>query len=371
MSPTPLPRGFLFALAVVCILAALPMSFWAAEPKRERPEPLIDIPLRSGLEPRPEVPVFAVASSGLRVLISKDDGKTWRQGLLLSDDAGDGGHGPYGVHGLVCADGMFSIYSGWGSSGYWLGSVDGENWAHLSSTKEGTEYPNVLGAAAAPGILVTSGSGSVSVSRDLGETWDVLMMRSLDIRTHHMKCAYGDYDGGRIVVAGDGPMVVYSKDQGTTWAAGDISVGYTENKGRFFVAGNMVFGNGVFLINSGDRGTLTRSTDGGETWSEKIDPGVERIAYRGLSFVRGEFWLAGRKSRASKDGLTWRDLPDSVPPGPFAESDSGTLICVTGDKIYRSSNGVTWKVVFTVPEKSSSWTLRHVAFGRVAEANGN
>jgi photosystem II stability/assembly factor-like uncharacterized protein len=362
------------ALAVVSILAVLSSSVWAADPKpkskpkREHPKPLIDVPLRGDLKPKAEVPVFAVASSGLRVLTSKDDGKTWKQSLLLSDNAGDGGHGPYGVHGFVYADGMFSIYSGWGSSGYWLGSIDGENWAHLSSTREGTNYANVLGAAAAPGILVNSGSGSASVSRDLGKTWNVLKMRSMDIRTHHMKCAIGDYDGGRIVVAGDGPMVVYSKDQGKTWKAGDISGAYTKNKGRFFVAGNMVYGNGVFLINSGDQGTVTRSTDGGATWSDKIDPGAERIAYRALSFVRDEFWLAGRKPRASKDGLTWHDLPDAVPPGPVAESDSGTLICVTGDKIYRSTNGDDWKVVFTVPEKDSSWTLRHVAFGKVAKA---
>jgi hypothetical protein len=182
-----------------------------------------------------------------------------------------------------------------------------------------------------------------------------------------MKAAYGAYDGGRLVVAGDGPMVVYSKDKGKTWTAGDITGGYTQNKGRFFVAGNIVYGNGVFLINSGDKGTVTRSTDGGETWSPKIDPGAERIGYRALSFVRGEFWLAGRKSRASKDGLTWHDLPDTVPPGPISESDRGTLICVSRDKIYRSSDGVAWIVVFTVPEKSTSWSLRHLAFGHVAK----
>jgi len=74
-----------------------------------------------------------------------------------------------------------------------------------------------------------------------------------------MKAAYGDYDGGRIVVAGDGPMVVYSTDQGKTWTPGDINCGYTQNNGRFFVAGNIVYGNGVFLINSGDKGTVTRA----------------------------------------------------------------------------------------------------------------
>jgi hypothetical protein len=113
---------------------------------------------------------------------------------------------------------------------------------------------------------------------------------------------------------------------------------------------------------------VTRSADGGKTWSPRIDPGAERIGYRALSFVRGEFWLAGRRSRASEDGLTWRDLPDTVPPGPISESDRGTLICVTRDKIYRSSDGIAWNVVFTVPEKSTSWSLRHVAFGHVAKA---
>ncbi len=354
------------ALAIVWIIATLPVSWGADKPQRTHPKPLIDIPLRSRLGPKPEVPLFAVASSGLRVLISKDDGKTWKQSLLLSDDAGDGGHGPYGVHGLAYADGIFSIYSGWGASGYWLGSIDAEKWFHLSATEEGARYPGVLGVAAAPGLIVSAGSNSVSVSQDLGKTWNVLRMRSLDIRTHHMKAACGDYDGGRIVVAGDGPMVVFSKDKGKSWTAGDITGGYTQNNGRFFVAGNIVYGNGVFLINSGDKGTVTRSVDGGETWSEKLDPGAERIGYRALSFVRGEFWLAGRKSRASKDGVTWRDLPDSVPPGPIAESDQGTLICVTREGIYRSTDGVAWNVVFTVPEKSTSWSLRHVAFGRVA-----
>ena len=303
MFPNSLSLRLLSALVIVSILAALPATLAADEPKRTHPKPLIDIPLRSGLEPMPQVPVFAVASSGLRVLISRDDGRTWNQTLLLSGDAGDGGHGPYGVHGLAYVDGLFTIYSGWGTSGYWLGSTDAENWTHLSPTREGTQYPNVLGVAAAPGLLVSAGSSSVSVSEDLGKTWSVLKMRSLDIRTHHMKAAYGDYEGGRIVVACDGPMVVYTKDKGKTWTAGDISGGYTQNNGRFFVAGNIVYGNRVFLINSGDKGTVTRSIDGGETWSGKIEPGAERIGYRALSFVRGEFWLAGRKSRASKDGL--------------------------------------------------------------------
>ena len=184
-----------------------------------------------------------------------------------------------------------------------------------------------------------------------------------------MKAAYGDYDGGRIVVAGDGPMVVYSKDKGQTWNAGEISRGYTQNKGRFFVAGNIVYGNGVFLISSGDKGTVTRSTDGGATLSKKIDPRAERIGYRALSFVRGEFWLAGHKARASKDGLTWRDLPVSVPAVPIAESDQGTLICVTREGIFRSRDGVAWDIVFAVPEKSTSWSLRHVVFGRVAKTS--
>ncbi len=360
-------RRFLLTFVVASFLSVWPEVLDADEPKRIHPQPLVDIPLRSGLESKPQVPVFAVASSGMRILISRDDGRTWKQSFLLSSDAGDGGHGPYGVHGLAYADGLFSIYSGWGASGYWLGSADAENWTHLAATSEGAQYPNVLGVAAAPGILLSAGSNSVSVSENRGRTWRVLKMRSLDIRTHHMKVAYGDYQGGRIVVAGDGPMVVVSKDKGKTWITGEISNGYTQNNGRLFVAGNIVYGNGVFVINSGDKGTVTRSTDGGETWSGKIEPGALRIGYRALSFVRGEFWLAGRKSRASKDGLTWRSLPDSVPPGPIAESDRGTLICVTREGIHRSVDGVSWDLVFNVPQKDTSWMLRHVAFGNVAK----
>lgn len=51
-----------------------------------------------------------------------------------------------------------------------------------------------------------------------------------------------------------------------------------------------------------------------------------RKSWRGLSFVRGEFWLAAKNSshaRKSRDGITWQDLPPSTPGGRFAESDSG------------------------------------------------
>lgn len=329
--------------------------------------PQTEIPFRGNLKPKPERPIFVVASSGIRVLASWDDGKTWKQVFLASDNAGDGGHGPWGTHALDYRDGLFTVYSGWGvkrgQGAHFLGSVDGEDWRYLAiNDEERRKAQNVMDAVAAPGVLVTSGT-SISTSHDEGRTWKQFHPRTLGVRTHHMKPCYGDYDGGRLVVAGDGPVVFYSKDKGLNWHKGDITGGYTQKKGRFFVAGNMVYGNGIFLINSGDQGTVVRSTDGGESWSQKIDPGAKRIGYRGLNFIKGEFWLTGQTSRASKDGLNWRDLPAETPRGPMAVSEQGTIICVTGPTIMRSTNGRTWTEVFTVPKKSTSWNLRHVIFG--------
>jgi hypothetical protein len=88
--------------------------------------------------------------------------------------------------------------------------------------------------------------------------------------------------------------------------------------------------------------------------------------------VNGEFWLCGKRSRASSDGKTWRDLPAAVPEGQVIASDKGTLISLHPQRfnILRSPDaGQTWKEVHTfVPAeiKGGSQGLRDGAFGFVA-----
>ena len=68
----------------------------------------------------------------------------------------------------------------------------------------------------------------------------------------------------------------------------------------------------------------------GETWNGPHATGAKRAV---LSLVGNEFWLAGKPSRASADGKTWRDLPATVPLGQVTASDKGTHTLVTGGAV--------------------------------------
>ena len=93
-----------------------------------------DIPFGGELHPPQEQPVFAVCSKqGARVVVSRDDGKTWVQTFLGTDSLEDGGwHGTFAVYGMAYTEGVIGVFSGWGTPGVYIGSDDGVRWAHLN-----------------------------------------------------------------------------------------------------------------------------------------------------------------------------------------------------------------------------------------------
>jgi photosystem II stability/assembly factor-like uncharacterized protein len=260
-------------------------------------------------------------------------------------------------------------------NGRMLGSDDGENWRHLSATSR--QMPDATGAAGGGGAVVAGATvwSGIYSSQDLGASFTRYRINHLLEKgrgTHHMRAAWGDYDGGRFVVVGDnGPLVFYSKDRGTTWAVSDMKgVAPQENPGY---GASLVFGNDVFLLNFGRSGTIARSANGGQTWTMH-DSGLSRSAYAGLSFVGGEFWLTSDRggARASEDGVTWRNLAESTPPGRFARSDCGTFICVhrQSQSILRSEDGKTWTNVLKtdgIDSADRSYRFVYVIYGKVQE----
>src|SRR5687767_3873480 len=116
------------ALAI-CLCAAALSSAHA-----QKREPItINAPHFAKLEPKPDQPVFAVCSKqGMRILLSRDDGKAWKQVFLGTEDKEDGGwHGSFAVYGMACTEGVIGAFAGWGQKGNYLGSVDGEKWGFL------------------------------------------------------------------------------------------------------------------------------------------------------------------------------------------------------------------------------------------------
>ena len=90
-----------------------------------------DIPMGGKLSPKEEEPVFAICSKqGMRVLVSRDDGKNWKQTFLATDSREDGGwHGNYSVYGMAYTEGVIGVFSGWGTPGIYIGSDNDVAWS--------------------------------------------------------------------------------------------------------------------------------------------------------------------------------------------------------------------------------------------------
>ncbi|MCA8995079.1 MAG: exo-alpha-sialidase [Planctomycetaceae bacterium] len=332
-----------------------------------------DIPFGGKLNPRQEEPVFAVCSKqGMRILVSRDDGKTWEQTFLGTDSKEDGGwHGTFAVYGMAATDGVIGAFSGWGTPGVYIGSDDGVHWTHLNA--QPAQLGSTWSAAGGNGVLLTSADmwrGMTSSSGTFAD-WQQHSLKDLLAggKTHHMICCFGDYEGGRFLIVGDGGHVFYSDKTGQNWQHSLIP--NVEDRGQEELA----YGNGVFVCSYKDY--IVRSEDGGKTWTQH-DPGLKGWghSWRGLSFVRGEFWLTAQKGshgRKSRDGINWKDLPKSTPGGRFVESDGGTLINVERRRydIKRSQDGMNWETVFAAPvdvaakEEDVTWDTTFAVFQKV------
>lgn len=353
-------------LTFAAIITATPAL---AQNKRE---PItIDAPHFAKLEPKPEQPVFAVCSKqGMRILLSRDDGRTWRQTFLATDNKEDGGwHGSFAVYGMTYTDGVIGAFAGWGQSGNYLGSLDGEKWGYLHAKEQPLGKVSAWSAAGGKGVMLTAASMWEPLGRfSVATGWSKAPVKNLleGGKTHHMVAGYGDFGKGAFVVVGDEGHVFYSHDAGETWAHSMMPA--EAGKGQDAVA----FGNGVFLCSFPS--AVACSQDGGKTWTLHPHGLAGKLSWRGLSFVKGEFWLTakgGKSARRSKDGITWTDLPAGTPGGKFIESETGTLINIERDRhdIRRSTDaGKSWQTVFEAPEKDVTWSLAFGVYGKVKAA---
>ena len=349
--------------ALLILAATLPL-----QAQKKHAEVPADIPFGGNLDPRMEEPVFAVSSKqGMRVLVSRDDGKTWVQTFLGTDSLEDGGwHGTFAVYGMAYTQGVIGVFSGWGTPGVYIGSDDGVSWRHLNA-KPDERLGSVWGATAGNGKFLTSADqwrGMTSVDARQGDFAKHSVKDLLDGgKTHHMIAGFGDYDGGRFVIVGDDNHVFYSKNC-KEWKHSQIPEG--AGTGQDHIA----YGNGVFLCSFDNH--VARSSDGGATWTlhEHGRKGWGK-AWRGLAFVNGEFWLTAKKAshaRKSKDGITWEDLPKGTPGGIFAQSENDTIINVERGRydIKRSTDGGrAWETVFQAPKEDVSWDMAFVVHGKV------
>jgi photosystem II stability/assembly factor-like uncharacterized protein len=367
-------------------LILLAATAFAAEDSADDAKIRNSIPLGGDFQPNPKVGAFVVVGHGARIIVSKDDGQTWKQAFFAAPGAD---HGPWATSSVAYTNGVFAVPVAWGGPTIFLASDDAVNWRHLTSgaakLPDAKGDPRVMtgftwGLAGGNGVFVSSGYMTFSASADLGKTFTTFALwgKFKDdprgrLSTHHIGAVYCGDVSGRFLALGDnrgdsGPKFGHlfaSDDQGQTWKW-LAPKGLDASTGR----GTMKC-NGKLLVMTDPLAANTwTSADAGETWDGPHATGTQRAA---LSVVNGEFWLCGKKNpRGTIDGKTWRDLPAAVPEGQVIAGDKGTLISIHSQRfnIQRSTDGgETWQEVHSYQPaeiKGGAQGLRDGAFGLVA-----
>jgi hypothetical protein len=364
--------------AVFLSAAESPEAVAAAERRRE------SIPLGGDFNPNPAASAFVVVGHGGRILVSKDDAKTWTQAFSGAPGAD---HGIWATRTMTYGDGLFVVAVGWGAPTSWLASDDGMNWRHLTSgatvlpDAKGNPriMPGTWGLAAGKGTIVGTGYMTMAATSDGGKFFAGFGMWGAfkddprgKFQTHHLDPVYCGDASGRFLALGDnrgdaGPKFGHlfaSDDLGKTWKWLEPK-GLEGSTGR----GSLVVKNSLLLMTDQEAANAWTSIDAGETWDGPFPTGTKRAT---LSVVGGEFWLCGKPSRVSANGKSWSDLPDAVPNGQVIASDQDTLISIHPQRfnILRSTDrGANWDEVYSYqPDqiKGGAQGLRDGAFGRVA-----
>ncbi|HWE01740.1 MAG TPA: sialidase family protein [Tepidisphaeraceae bacterium] len=375
---------FAFATTVTFAVDEPPKEWIAAGEKRRD-----EIPLGGDFKPQAKVAAFVAVGHGARIVVSKDDGKTWTQAFFGYPGSD---HGGWASSSVAYTGGVFAVPIGWTQPTSYLASDDGVRWRHLTDGKTplaGKDHPNLMpttgSLAGGKGTFVGSGYTTFTATPDFGKSWSVISVNAFKndprgkLSTHHVKIIYCGDASGRFLALGDnrgadGPKFGHlfaTDDLGKTWKW-LAPKGLDDLKGRGAIASN----GPLVLMTDPAAENVWCSADAGETWDGPHPTGAKRGA---LSVVKNEFWLVGEPSRAaadapraSADGKTWHNLPKTLPAGKFVASDNGTLIDIDPRRfsILRSADaGATWEAVFTfTPETQyvhGAQGLRDIAFGYV------
>lgn len=194
-----------------------------------------------------------------------------------------------------------------GERGTILRSTDqGGSWRRLASPTRATLTGVSFAAQAAPRLGWAVGHDAIILhTSDGGQTWakqfqgDNLQDSLLDVLA---------LDAQRVIAVGAYGLALVTTDGGQTW------------RKRTFIADDFHFNRisrapGGVLYLAGERGTLLRSADLGETWQPLAAP-YEGSFYGVLPLDRRTllaYGLRGHAYLSADDGATWRPLPAPAP----------------------------------------------------------
>jgi hypothetical protein len=117
-------------------------------------------PAWGDFKPDPKVPVFVAVGHGARIVLSRDDGQTWKQ-VFWGYPGAD--HGGWATNSVAYANGVFAVPVGWTQPTNYPASEDGAHWRHLTDGRmpfnkdSPAEMPSTMALAGGKGVFVGSG----------------------------------------------------------------------------------------------------------------------------------------------------------------------------------------------------------------------
>ena len=232
--------------------------------------------------------VVVVGERG-HILISQDDGMTWRQAQVPT-------------RALLTAIHMHDEQTGWavGHDAIILRTVDGgESWDITHEAPE-EELPllDVWFHDENRGIAIGA-YGYFLATEDGGETWNSRFVGDEDLHLNALIPALAGEDGSRrLFIAAETGVVYRSDDIGETWDA--VPSPYA---GSWF-GGLALDGNRLIL--TGLRGHVFRTEDGGENWTE-VATGTQATLTGAIRLPSGKIVMTGLEGSvltSSDGGLT-------------------------------------------------------------------
>lgn len=278
--------------------------------------------------------MLAVASAGARlvavgergiILLSDDQGKSWRQTPAPVSVALTAVHFPDAQHGWAVGHGGVVLATSDGGI-TWRKQLDGLQAAQIELASARQQAPQAGEAGAArlhdaerllaegadkPWLdvrftdtlhgLVVGAYGMALATTDGGASWTTLRGQIDNPRGHHLYRIYAE--SGHTYLAGE---------QGALYRAADGSANFQEIKtpyaGSYF---GIVTGRHGELMLFGLRGNAYRSTDGGANW-QKVDTGLPITLTAGQRLASGDIVLAdetGRVLKSRDDGASFASVP--------------------------------------------------------------
>lgn len=256
---------------------------------------------------------FAAGSPGVnaQIVATRDGGKNWVESTISSLGAAQGARriAGSGIYLAVVSDDSDSLH--YATMAQILTGL-GAAWTAVTTGFVATKGPrDIMSLGATLNWMVGEG-GYIYFSSDITAGVTVQDAGSLTVQNLN---AIHAYDANNVVAVGDGNIVLYSTNGGSTWGAAP--------------GGGPAFGvnlNCVFMRTALEwwvgsaAGRLYYTRDGGQTWTEKAFPGAGTGQVRDIQFPQRQVGYmshdtgagAGRILRSISGGNSWYVAPEGV-----------------------------------------------------------